>query len=91
MPLLPATADERSKWYKDCWTQFNAKDFTKFQGCFAENASSEQVDMGMPALVGRSNVVDKNAKVFSTAFPDLTGEQELTIVSEPLSPENRRA
>jgi predicted ester cyclase len=77
----PATADERAKWFKECWASFNAKDWNKFSACYAESASSEQVDMGMPALVGRSNVVDKNAKVFATAFPDLTGEQELTIVS----------
>jgi len=77
----PATADERAKWFKECWALFNAKDWNKFPGCYAETASSEQVDMGMPALVGRANVVDKNAKVFATAFPDLTGESELTIVS----------
>jgi predicted ester cyclase len=77
----PATADERSKWFKDCWSQFNAKDWAKFQGCYAENVTSEQVDMGQPALVGRTNVLDKSAKVFATAFPDLVGESELTIVS----------
>jgi predicted ester cyclase len=77
----PATLDERAKWFKECWASFNTKDWNKFSGCYAETASSEQVDMGMPALVGRSNVVDKNAKVFATAFPDLTGEHELTIVS----------
>jgi ketosteroid isomerase-like protein len=79
-PAPPATADERSKWFKDCWSAFNAKDFAKFSNCYAENATSEQVDMGMPPLSGRANVVDKNAKVFATAFPDLTGESELTIV-----------
>jgi predicted ester cyclase len=77
----PATADERAKWFKECWASFNAKDWNKYPGCYAETATSEQVDMGMPALVGRANVVDKNAKVFATAFPDLTGENELTIVS----------
>lgn len=77
----PATADERSKWFKDCWAQFNSKDFAKFSGCYAENATSEQVDMNMPPVAGRSNIVDRNAKVFATAFPDLTGENELTIVS----------
>jgi predicted ester cyclase len=77
----PATADERAKWFKDCWTLFNTKDWNKFPGCYAENASSEQVDMGMPALVGRANVIEKNAKIFATAFPDLVGENELTIVS----------
>ncbi len=82
-PVAPpaATADERAKWFKDCWASFNAKDWNKFPGCYAENASSEQVDMGMPALVGRANVIDKNAKVFATAFPDLVGESELTLVS----------
>jgi len=77
----PATADERAKLFKECWAQFNAKDWTKFSGCYSETASMEQVYMGMPALVGRANVVDKSAKVFATAFPDLTGESQLTIVS----------
>ena len=77
----PATADERSKWFKDCWAQFNSKDWAKFQGCYAENATSEQVDMGMPPLVGRANIIDKSAKVFGAAFPDLTGELELSLVS----------
>jgi ketosteroid isomerase-like protein len=77
----PATADERAKLFKDCWAQFNSKDWSKFGNCYAEGATSEQVDMGMPALVGRANVVDKSAKVFATAFPDLTGESELSIVS----------
>jgi predicted ester cyclase len=80
-PPPPATADERGKWFKECWGLFNAKDFTKFSGCYAENATSEQVDMGMPALSGRQSIVDKNAKVFASGFPDLTGENELTIVS----------
>lgn len=80
-PPPPATADERSKWFKECWGLFNAKDFGKFSGCYAENATSEQVDMGMPALAGRQAIVDKNAKIFATAFPDLSGEAELTIVS----------
>jgi predicted ester cyclase len=77
----PATADERAKWFKECWALFNSKDWNKFPGCYAENATSEQVDMGMPPLTGRANVIDKNAKVFTTAFPDLVGENELTIVS----------
>ena len=82
-PVAPpaATADERAKWFKDCWALFNAKDWNKFPGCYAENATSEQVDMGMPPLAGRANVIDKNAKVFATAFPDLVGENELTLVS----------
>ncbi len=82
-PVAPpaATADERAKWFKDCWAQFNTKDWNKFSGCYAENATSEQVDMGMPPVSGRANVIEKNAKVFATAFPDMTGENELTLVS----------
>ncbi len=77
----PATADERSKLFKDCWTQFNARDFAKFQSCFAENATSEQVDMGTPPLSGRQNIVERQSKLFTSAFPDLVAEQQLTIVS----------
>lgn len=77
----PATAEERAKWLKECWASFNAKDFNKFSSCYAENATSEQVDTGAAPLTGRSNIVDKNAKVFAAAFPDLTGENELTLVS----------
>jgi ketosteroid isomerase-like protein len=80
-PPPPATADERSKWVKDCWASFNAKDYARLQGCYAENATSEQVDMGMPPLSGRQNIVDKQAKLFATAVPDLTGESQLTLVS----------
>src|SRR6185369_25474 len=57
-PPPAATADERSKWFKDCWGAFNAKDFGKYSNCYAENATREQVDMGMPPLSGRANVVD---------------------------------
>lgn len=77
----PATADERSKWYKDCWAQFNAKDWAKFGACYAENATSEQVDLGTPPLSGRTSIVDNTAKFFAAAFPDLSGEPQLTLVS----------
>jgi len=82
-PAAPpaATADERSKFFKDCWAMFNAKDWAKYSTCYSENATTEQVDMGMPPIAGRANIIDKNAKVFATAFPDLTGENELTLVS----------
>ncbi|RYZ07952.1 MAG: hypothetical protein EOO73_09630 [Myxococcales bacterium] len=80
-PPPPATAEERGKWFKECWGLFNAKDFTKFSGCYAENATSEQVDLGTPPLSGRQAIVEKNAKVFASAFPDLSGESQLAIVS----------
>lgn len=79
--LPPATAEERSKWFKDCWNLFNTKDMNAFPSCYAENATSEQVDSGMPPLSGRVNLLEKGTKVFVTAMPDLTGEQQLTLVS----------
>jgi ketosteroid isomerase-like protein len=77
----PATAEERTKLFKDCWAQFNAKDWSKFQGCYADNAVSEQVDSGAPPVTGRANIVDRDAKVLASAFPDLTGETQLLLVS----------
>jgi ketosteroid isomerase-like protein len=80
-PPPPATAEERTKLFKDCWAQFNAKDWTKFQGCYADNAVSEQVDSGAPPVTGRANIVDRDAKVLASAFPDLMGETQLVLVS----------
>src|SRR5688500_1468581 len=77
----PATAEERTKLFKDCWAQFNAKDWTKFQRCYADHAVSEQVDSGAPPVTGRANIVDRDAKVLASAFPDLMGESQLMLVS----------
>lgn len=74
------TQEQTAKLYQDCWTAFNAKDWAKFSSCFADNATSEQVDMGMPVLTGK-DVVDKGAKTFAAAFPDVTGEAQLTLVN----------
>ena len=69
-----------AKLYQDCWAAFNAKDWAKFSPCFADNATSEEVDMGMPPLVGK-DIIEKNAKPFAGAFPDATGEAQLTLVN----------
>src|SRR5262245_14276464 len=79
--LPPATPDERVKFFQACWASFNAKDWQKFQGCFAEQATSEQVDMGFPALSGRSAIIEKGAKPYATAFPDGSGELQLTLAN----------
>ena len=76
--LPPATPEERVKFFQACWASFNAKDWQKFQGCYAEAASSEQVDMGFPTATGRSAIVEKSAKQYAAAFPDGTGEAQLT-------------
>jgi predicted ester cyclase len=36
--------------------------------------------MGMPPLVGSKDIIEKNAKPFAGAFPDATGEAQLTLV-----------
>jgi predicted ester cyclase len=77
---VPLTPDQKLKFYQDGWAAFNAKDLTKFQTIFAENATSEHLDMG-PPLVGATNIIEQGMKPFQTAFPDTTGELELTLLN----------
>ena len=77
---VPLTPDQKIKFYQDGWAAFNAKDLTKFQTIWAENATSEHLDMG-PPLVGAANIVEQGMKPFLTAFPDTTGELELTLLN----------
>ncbi|HEY1533934.1 MAG TPA: nuclear transport factor 2 family protein [Polyangiaceae bacterium] len=78
---VPLTADQKLKFYQDGWAAFNAKDLAKFQAIvFADNASSEHLDMG-PPLVGASSIIEQGIKPFVTAFPDTTGEVELTLLN----------
>jgi ketosteroid isomerase-like protein len=77
----PATSAERAKGYGDCWAAFNAKDWAKFAQCYAEGATSEQVDSGMPVFVGRNDIVEKGAKSYAAESPDQTGELELVLVN----------
>jgi len=77
---VPLTADQKVKFYQDGWAAFNAKDFAKFQAIWAENATSEALDMG-PPLVGPAAITETGTKNFATAFPDGTGEIQLTLVN----------
>lgn len=76
----PATGPERAKGFSECWAAWSAKDWAKFGACYAENATSEQIDSGMPPMVGRNEIVDKNSKMNAEA-PDETGELELVLVN----------
>ncbi len=76
---VPLTPEQKVKAYQDGWAAFNAKDFAKFQGIWADNATSTKLDMG-PPLVGPAAIAG-DAKAFATAFPDVTGELELTLVN----------
>jgi predicted ester cyclase len=76
---VPLTPEQKVKAYQDGWAAFNAKDFAKFQSIWADNATSTMLDMG-PPKVGPAAIAD-GAKQFATAFPDVTGELELTLVN----------
>jgi hypothetical protein len=77
----PATGAERAKWFQDCWTAFNVKDWAKFETCYADGATSEQVESGMPVLVGKKDIVEKSGKRAALEAPDQTGELELVLVN----------
>ena len=76
----PATGAERAKTFQDCWTAFNAKDWAKFGSCYAENATSEEIDSGMPSASGR-NAVLTNTQAMAASAPDQTGELQLLLVN----------
>jgi predicted ester cyclase len=79
--VKPMTSEELAARYNECWGFFNAKDWDKFKGCYADDATGEMVDSGMPTLNGANDVVEKGAKMGATAFPDMKGELQLTLVN----------
>ena len=76
----PPNAEQKTKIYQEAWAAFNAKDYAKFQAIWADSATSEALDMG-PPLVGPAAITETGAKGFATAFPDGTGEIQLTLVN----------
>ena len=81
-PPAPAvkTPQERAQLYQDCWSQFNNKDWDKFQNCFDANAVSETIDSSSPSLTGRTAIVER-AKLETSSFPDRKGEIRLLLVN----------
>ena len=76
---VPLTAEQKAKLYQEAWAAFNAKDFTQFKALYAESATSEQLDMGPPAV--GANAVVEGGKAFTGGFPDGTGEIQLTLIN----------
>jgi len=74
------TAEHKLKVYQGGWAASNAKDFAKLQAQWAEDARSETLDMGPPA-VGPSAITEHGARAFATAFPDGTAETQLTLLN----------
>ena len=88
-PELPAetakapelTGEQKVKFYHDCWALFSAHDLVKFADCYADNAIAEAVDSGMPARMGKNEIIEHGEKPILAAFPDITGENLLTLQS----------
>ena len=76
----PATGAERAKLFQDCWAAYSAKDWAKFGPCYAEHATSEEVDSGKPVASGRADIV-KHAQGQAAQAPDEVGELQLVLVN----------
>lgn len=65
------TAEDKVKFYQDCTTALNAKDWDKFGACYAEDVETVFVDQTDGELKSRAEMLEKGAKVMAGAFPDL--------------------
>lgn len=74
-PSAPAvtTAAERVQIYKDCWGYFSDKAWDKFQSCYTDDATSENVDSAVPMTRGKAAIIER-ARQDAAAFPDRKGE-----------------
>jgi predicted ester cyclase len=79
-PPPELTPAQLVKLYQDCWASANAKDYAKLSSCYADDAVAEIVDSGLPPLTGK-DIVEKQAKVSGTAFPDQVAEAQLTLAN----------
>ena len=81
-PPKPAwTADQSAQKYKDCWDQFNRKDWNAFRSCYAPAVTVEAVDSGTPGVSGLDAAV-KDAQDFVAIFPDIMGSLQLVLASK---------
>ena len=79
-PPKPPTQEQLVAWYQGCWGKFSAKAWDDFTKCYSADAVSDQVDTGMPTATGPAAIVE-GSKQFVSAFPDVTGELQLTLVN----------
>ena len=75
------TADQSAQKYRDCWDQFNRKDWAAFRGCYGGAIQVDAVDSGRPVVSGLDAAV-KDAQDFAAAFPDVTGAPQLVLASK---------
>jgi predicted ester cyclase len=74
------TGDDMAKRYTDCVALWKAKDWPKFQDCYAKDATSEFVDSGMPVASGNSAIIEEH-KAIADAFPDRTSDVEVILIN----------
>ncbi len=74
------TADERVKWYQDCWNLFNNKNWDAFKACYADEAVTDDVDSGRPTLTGAEAIV-ASSRDNAAGFPDMKGTPQLILAN----------
>jgi predicted ester cyclase len=74
-PTGKALADR----YSQCWQNFNEANWDEFLKCYGPATPS--VAPGMLPAKGGKAIVDKHAKTFRAALPDVIGELQLMVVN----------
>jgi predicted ester cyclase len=75
------TAQDAAKIFATCWDHFNQRAWDKFSACYAPNAVTTTAGHA-EKLEGRAAIVEKGAKMFVSAFPDIRGEAQLTLIAD---------
>jgi steroid delta-isomerase-like uncharacterized protein len=83
-PPAPAvrTAAERVQMYRDCWDLFSQKAWDKFQNCYTDDATSEEVGSAAPMTRGKAAIIER-AKQDAATFPDSKGEPRYVFQHGP--------
>jgi predicted ester cyclase len=63
--------------YRQCWSQFNQKQWAEFASCYGPKSVS--VAPGLPEAKGSTAILDKHARPIAQAFPDIAGELQLVV------------
>jgi predicted ester cyclase len=81
-PAAPTaiTAEERVKWYQDCWGFFNDKKWDEFKGCYSDTSSLHQYGAAPPSAQGAAAIVAA-AQDFKKSFPDARGDAQLILAN----------
>ncbi len=77
----PLTEEQLATRYGECWGFFNDKKWDDFSNCYTEDAVSSRGSFPPDLFKGRAQIVEKDAKPFATAFSDVKGERQLTLVN----------